>query len=47
MDGAEQTGRQRDATTITRITRSLNERVIFRKSECGQRAGIWAMMPGA
>lgn len=23
---------------------SLNERVIFRKSECGQRAGIWAMM---
>ncbi|EDQ7969036.1 hypothetical protein S506_004711 [Salmonella enterica subsp. enterica serovar Oranienburg] len=23
---------------------SLNEWVIFRKSECGQRAGIWAMM---
>ncbi len=23
---------------------SLNERIIFRKSECGQRAGIWAMM---
>ncbi|EDQ9997858.1 hypothetical protein QF20_004379 [Salmonella enterica subsp. enterica] len=22
----------------------LNERILFRKSECGQRAGIWAMM---
>ncbi len=22
----------------------LNERIIFRESECGQRAGIWAMM---
>ncbi len=37
-------GRQRDAATITQITRKQpDERVIFRKSECGQRAGIWAM----
>ncbi|EEF9548384.1 hypothetical protein GYD22_002748 [Salmonella enterica] len=22
----------------------LNDQIIFRESECGQRAGIWAMM---
>ncbi|MCN4906235.1 hypothetical protein MLN65_16865, partial [Escherichia coli] len=46
MDGAEQTpggGVMRQQSHRLPVN-SLNERVIFRKSECGQRAGIWAMM---
>ncbi|AXV27877.1 hypothetical protein FORC69_p026 (plasmid) [Escherichia coli] len=46
MDGAEQTpggGVMRQQSHRLPVN-SLNERVIFRKSECGQRAGVWAMM---
>ncbi len=46
LGGAEQTpggGVMRQQSHRLPVN-SLNERVIFRKSECGQRAGIWAMM---
>eukprot|EP01132_Coremiostelium_polycephalum_P012833 gene12833-15686_t len=46
VDGAEQTpgGSVMRQQSHGFPVNGLNERIIFRESECGQRAGIWAMM---